>query len=407
MSDRRPGAPPASPPLISVCIPAYNRPAELRELLDSIAAQDFSDYEVVICEDDSPERAALRGIAEAYAPEFAGRLRYHENAENLGYDANYRELIRQARGTFCLVMGNDDVLAPGALATVADVVRRTPDVGVVLRTLAYFRGTPADYHTIARYYPDEVRFPAGVASIPYFYRRAGFISGLVFRREDALAAATDRFDGLVYYQLYVVASVLQRRPGVIVPEVLAYYREGAQKAFGTNARERGRFTPGEQNAIPEALRLVEGILGIARGFDAMHGTDLHRRVQRDFARHSLATFVHHGEQSRREYAELYAGLARMGFWRYPAFHVSALAVAALGSRRVRGVQFAVRRRLGYTPSPNGRPPEAEVLRSPALGDRPHLDPVPGSPPTRDHRAGVDRGELAGIAHASSGADPGS
>jgi glycosyltransferase involved in cell wall biosynthesis len=41
---------------LSVCIPAYNRPAELRQLLESIAAQDYPHYEVVICEDASPER---------------------------------------------------------------------------------------------------------------------------------------------------------------------------------------------------------------------------------------------------------------------------------------------------------------------------------------------------------------
>jgi glycosyltransferase involved in cell wall biosynthesis len=365
---------------ISVCIPAYNRPQELRELLDSIASQDYPAHEVVICEDCSPQRQQIAAVVAEMQQRVGGRIRYFENPENLGYDGNYREFIRRSTGEFCLVMGNDDVLAPGALATVADVVRRTPDVGVILRSLAYFRDTPAQYHTISRYYPDELRFPPGLDTVTQFYRRAGFVSGLVFRREDALACATERYDGLVYYQMYVVASILRHRPGVIVPEVLAYYREGAQKAFGTNPREQHRFTPGDQNAIPEALGLVECILGIARGFDEQYGTDLFPRVRRDFARHSLATFVHHGDQSRREYAELYAGLWRMGLWRHPHFHASALAVAALGAPRVRRITAAVRRRLGYTPTPGDRPRGAVVLRSPALGNRPHAAPVPGTAP---------------------------
>ena len=369
-----------TPVRISVCIPAYNRPAELRELLESIATQDCAPHEVVICEDNSPQRADIAAVVAEMQDGLGGRIRYFENAENLGYDGNYREFIRRATGDYCLVMGNDDVLAPGALATVADVVRRTPDVGVILRSLAYFRGEPARYHTISRYYPDELRFPPGLDTVTQFYRRAGFVSGLVFRREDALASATSRYDGLVYYQMYVVASILRHRPGVIVPEVLAYYREGAQKAFGTNPREQLRFTPGDQNAIPEALGLVECIFGIARGFDEQHATDLFRRVRRDFARHSLATFVHHGDQSWREYGQLYAGLWRMGLWRHPHFHASAAAVAVLGVHRVRRLTSLARRRLGYTPTPGDRPRRAVVLRSPALGTRPHVAPLPGAAP---------------------------
>jgi GT2 family glycosyltransferase len=131
-----------APARLSVCIPAFNRPRELRELLDSIAAQDYPHFDVVISEDASPERAAIRAVVDAYQPALGGRIRYFENPENLGYDANFRQLIRRATGDFCFIMGNDDLVAPGALATVAGAIRRTPEAGVVLRSYAYFRDRP-------------------------------------------------------------------------------------------------------------------------------------------------------------------------------------------------------------------------------------------------------------------------
>lgn len=371
-----PAAAPDTPVRFSVCIPAYNRPAELRELLDSIAAQSYPHYDVVICEDHSPQRAAIRAVVGAYQPLFGGRIRYFENPANLGYDANYRELIRRATGDYCFIMGNDDVVAPGAFATAADAIRRTPGVGVILRSLAYFHERPEEFFTIARYYPDELRFPPGSDAIVQFYRRCGIMSGLVVHRGEALAHATDQFDGTLYYQFHVIANVLLRRPGLIVPEVLAYYRDGRHKEFGTSPRERGRFTPGEGHDVGEGLRLIEGALVIAEAFDAEHGTDLRARVVRDLARHSYQTFAHHGEQPRSEYLRLYRGLARFGYWRYPLFHVSALAVAAFGPRRLRRVVHAIRRRLGYTPALGERPRQAEVLRSPGLGTRPHAAPAP-------------------------------
>jgi len=43
-------------PLISVCIPAYGRANLLPELLDSVVGQAYHDFEVVLCENDSPDR---------------------------------------------------------------------------------------------------------------------------------------------------------------------------------------------------------------------------------------------------------------------------------------------------------------------------------------------------------------
>lgn len=360
-----------SPPLLSVCIPAYNRAALLPELLDSVAAQEFRDYEVVICEDCSPERDQIRAVVERYQAADPGRIRYFENAANLGYDGNFRELVRRARGAYCFIMGNDDVVAPGAFATVAAALGRAPGVGVVLRSFAYFRTRPEEFYTIARYYPDELLLPPGPDAVVQFYRRCGIMSGLVIHRGGALALETDRFDGTLFYQLHLIANLLLQRPGLIVPEVLAYYRVGGTPEFGTSPAERGRHTPGGSFDPDEGVRFLDGILSIARDLDAERGAGLYPRLRADAAKHAYHTFVHYGEQPLADYLRLYRGLARLGFWRYPTFHMSGLAVALVGAPRMRRLVHAVRRRLGYTPSLGERPRNATVLRSPRLGARPH------------------------------------
>ena len=99
---------------ISVCIPAYNRAALLQPLLESILTQDYDNFEIVICEDDSPERQAIAEVVARYAATHPGRIRLFENEQNLGYDRNLRRLIELAEGDYCMFMGNDDLLAPGA-----------------------------------------------------------------------------------------------------------------------------------------------------------------------------------------------------------------------------------------------------------------------------------------------------
>jgi hypothetical protein len=166
----------------------------------------------------------------------------------------------------------------------------------------------------------------------------------------------------------LIAHILMRRPGVIVPEVLVFYRVGGRPEFGTSRRERGRFTPG--SVTPEEnTRFHAGILDIARDFDRAHGTALHRRALRDMARHSYPTFAQYSHFPRRDYFRIYRGLATLGYWRHPLFHLFGLGVAALGRRRCDAVLYRVRRRLGHTPSLGERPRGARVLRSPNLGTR--------------------------------------
>src|SRR5579871_3018042 len=120
--------------LFSVCIPAYNRAHHLTPLLESIFAQNFRDFEVVICEDMSRERSEIAAIARDFQLRYPGMLRYFENPQNLGYDGNIRNLVEKAAGQFCFFMGNDDIMCVDALENAASVIRRHPNVGIVLKS---------------------------------------------------------------------------------------------------------------------------------------------------------------------------------------------------------------------------------------------------------------------------------
>lgn len=372
-----PGAPLLPPrhtapaPLLSVTIPSYNRPVALAELLDSIVSQGFDSYEVVISDDCSPEREALRGVVARYQTAHPGRIWYFENDANLGFDANFRAMLRRAAGEFCFVMGNDDIVAPGAFATVAEAVRRTPDVGVILRSFAYFRTRPEEFYTIARYYPDELVCAPGPYTVELFFRRADMMCGLVLRRADAVAVESDVVDGLLFYQKYLIGHILMRRPGVIVPEVLAFYRTGVRHEFGTSPVERGHVSLDNKLDVDQGVRLIAGQLAIAQRVDEALGSDVRARVLADTARHIFPTFAAHEAAPLRDYWRLYRSLARLGFSRSPMFHASAAAVALFGGARLQRVLEAVRRRLGYTPSFGGLPPGAVAVRSPRLGARPY------------------------------------
>jgi len=109
---------------ISVCIPAYNRPANLKRLLDSIQVQTYRHFEVLIS-DDGPGNE-IAGLIQQHP--LLPLIRYVQNIPSLGTPENWNEVIRQAKGAWIKLMHDDDWFADArALQVFADMVKKHPD----------------------------------------------------------------------------------------------------------------------------------------------------------------------------------------------------------------------------------------------------------------------------------------
>lgn len=94
-------------PLISICIPAYKNITLLKRLLDSVMAQSFKHFEVIVS-DDSPDTSA-EVLCKNYTGKF--QLTYIKNISPLGSPANWNNAIRHARGKWIKIMHHDDWFA--------------------------------------------------------------------------------------------------------------------------------------------------------------------------------------------------------------------------------------------------------------------------------------------------------
>lgn len=337
-----------SRPLFSVCIPAYNRVNYLAPLLDSIFQQHERNFEILICEDYSPERNAIAAIVKEYSEKKPGCIRYVENENNLGYDGNIRELVAQAKGEYCVFMGNDDLMSAGALAVIADVTRRYPDCGVVVRTYATFDESPEVYKQVFRYYPDEHVIPGGCKAISTAYRRSVVIPGMVIHRDSAAELSTEEFDGTLLYQLYLVGRILAKRSVVFTPEIIALRRDGVSPDFGNSAAEKGRFIPNDQT--PESsLHFVSGMIRIAQHVQCATGLPVFSTIHNDIGSYSYPILAIQARRDKLVFLRYGLALARMGFWRSPLFHAYFMALVVLGPDRVDVVIKWIKKHLGYTP----------------------------------------------------------
>jgi len=112
-------------PTISIGLPVYNGHATLAAALDSLLAQTFRDFEVIICDNASTDDTPA--IAREYA-ERDSRIRYHRSEENRGAAANFNRAFELSRGEYFKWHAADDLLLPEFLEACIEPLRAQPDV---------------------------------------------------------------------------------------------------------------------------------------------------------------------------------------------------------------------------------------------------------------------------------------
>ncbi len=338
-----------SRPLLSVIVPTYNRPQHLVPLLDSVLEQDFDDWEMIVGEDCSPAREQVKAIMADYVTKSRGRMRLHLHTENLGYDRGVRGLIDQAKGRFLFVMGDDDYVAPGAFTAAADVIARYPNVGLILRSFAWFVDTPDNVVQITKYYPEECKFPAGQQAILACFRRLVVMSGLVMDRDLAHACATDRWDGSLFYQHWIGGNILAVKDAVYVPKIMVYFRRGSPSMWGMAKAERNLYTPGVQPPHMH-VKMVKWQLEIAEALEKKFGVPLMDDLRRDYANYSYPIFSGQAHIPWKEFYKYYRDMGALGLNRYATYHVWFWGISLFGVKNVDRLLQVVRKRVGHTPN---------------------------------------------------------
>jgi glycosyltransferase involved in cell wall biosynthesis len=104
---------------VSVCIPTYKGAHQLAATIDSVLSQTFGDFELLIIDDNSPDKTAevVAGFADP-------RIRYLRNSVNLGPQGNWNRCLAESRGRYFKLLPQDDLLATTCLEKQVAVLER-------------------------------------------------------------------------------------------------------------------------------------------------------------------------------------------------------------------------------------------------------------------------------------------
>ncbi len=116
----------ARPAKVSVCIPSHNAARFLPAAIESVLAQEFDDFEVIVSDDASTDETQT--VCEGYEDP---RVRVVRSDGRLGQAGNWNRCVELATGPYVILLHADDELRPAYLRRTVDVLDSYRDVALV------------------------------------------------------------------------------------------------------------------------------------------------------------------------------------------------------------------------------------------------------------------------------------
>lgn len=203
------------PPFISIVVPVYNtQPALLRALMDSVLAQTYAHFELVLMDGASVCPETQEALEEAVKRD--GRVKLFRSGKNEGISGNTNLGILKAQGSYIALLDHDDLLTPDALFHVAKAITETSaDLIYSDEDKVSYNG---QYYHTPHFKPDFS---------PDLLRACNYICHLMVFKKTFLAEAgllDPRFDGSQDHELALRLSEKAHRI-IHISKVLYHWRD--------------------------------------------------------------------------------------------------------------------------------------------------------------------------------------
>ncbi len=227
---------PGGGPRVSVIVPFWNAEPFLREAVDSVLAQTFQSWELLLIDDGSSDGSSE--IARQYTQRLPERIRCfrHESHQNRGVAASRNLGIRHAQGRYIAFLDADDVWFPAKLERQTAILESEPDAAMVCGPSLFWYSWTGRPEDIARDYVKDLRIaPAGLVKPPAllvsYLTRGTFVanpSTILIRREalERVGGFEESFLGPVqtWEDAAFLAKVQLRESVFVAAECWSRYR---------------------------------------------------------------------------------------------------------------------------------------------------------------------------------------
>jgi glycosyltransferase involved in cell wall biosynthesis len=259
-------------PYVTVIIPAHNVARFIAETVESVFAQTFDSYEVILVNDGSSDTDEL----ERELTPYMSRITYIKQ-DHIGIAAACNAALKIARGKFVAFLDADDIWLPNHLSEQLALIESGPGYDLVYADAVIFGDLPSPFKTVMEGNPSE-----GEANLLSLLEgRCSVITTTVVARRDAIFEVGLFDESLPSSQDFDLWLRMAKRPGARItyqPKVLArhrIYEEGLAADDVTSLEveirvlekmaRRSDLTPAEQEAIRASMPQRQAVVAVWHG----------------------------------------------------------------------------------------------------------------------------------------------
>lgn len=187
---------------LSICIATFGRGAFIGETLGNLLAQATPDVELLVLDGGSPDNTAT--VVHSYQEAYPG-LRYIRQETNMGVDRDYNRAVELARGEYCWLMTDDDLVKPGTVQRVLDACRNGYGIVIVnceVRSIDF--SEQIEERRLAVFEDREYGLEETEAFFAEIAPYLQFIGAVVIRRSIWLAREREKYYGTLFIHVGVI-----------------------------------------------------------------------------------------------------------------------------------------------------------------------------------------------------------
>ena len=275
-----------SDPRVSITMPSFNVAPYISAAIESILSQSFTDYEIIVVNDGSPDTEALEDSLEPYFDYVI-----YANQEHGGVSSARNTGLRLARAPIIAQLDADDQWLPNFLSTLMEVMDRRPDLDVLYSNAVIFGGSPDDGKekmelsgssgevTFDRLISEKctVLSSSLIGRKEIFHRAGGFDESLRASEDFDMWLRILKCGGRIDYNRSVLARSRRRRDSLSADNVMMC--RSILRVLSKTERTQN-LTPEEQRTIAEGKLKWEAFLNLSEGKRALADEDVDLAIDR-------------------------------------------------------------------------------------------------------------------------------
>ena len=318
--------------MISIAIPTYRRPQYLAEALAAIVREaNDAGVTVEVVVQDNASGDETKQVAESFS-DLA--VSYRSNDSNLGPSENIVRACERCTGEYVFLLGDDDLVEPGALGRVAEVVDSDQRPGVISGPVSHFLDAEESQTGLVSFrnpHGEDHLVEPGGSAVEQMFIRATTLSGLVVRRDLLDVEGARRHADSLYPQIYLAGLAGREGGAMYLAEPIVSVRDNPVVEW-SYSRDY----------------MAEGVFKILDDLTAGSdwGNGVRKRVTKRRVRSTYSPLHAARRESLRAYLKTARGLSSVSqYRRSPFFWGMVLGLGVLGVRGIGLLRSVLRLRL--------------------------------------------------------------